>query len=159
MSTPVQLEYKTAYIRSASKEDCVYVGQNMREIDKLECSEDNPVDSVLKGLSTDYATFTIFSRETDTPLACFGIGPLTPNETNYIWLLTTSDIFDVTGIEFAKASKAWIEFIVSLYGLPCVNDIHPDNHIVKRWLGWCGATFGSLNQNSGMIPFQIKPSL
>ena len=157
MSTPVQLEYKTAYIRRATPDDCVAVGENMRAIDKLECSGASPVDAVLKGLETDYLTFTIVSQDTDEPLACFGIGPATPNETNYIWLLTTDRLFDVTGLEFARASKAWVTFIVNLYGLPCVNYIHPENTTVKRWLQWCGATF-SEPLSSGLIPFQITPT-
>lgn len=159
-STPVQLEYKSVYIRSARKEDCEEVGRNMRHIDKLEClltSGSSPTAAVKTGLENDYHTWTICEKETHTPLACFGIGELVKDDSNYIWLLSTNRLLDVAGFEFARASRAWVSYIVNHYKLPCVNHVHVHNTIAIRWLKWCGAEFFEDFSND-FLSFQINPS-
>lgn len=144
MSTPVQLEYKNVYIRSARPSDIEDVGDNMRHIDKLECllsSGTTARNAIKHGLENDYHTWTICSNNTKKPLACFGIGPVQPEHTNYIWLLCTDDLVKESGREFAVASKAWVKFLVNQYKLPCVNEVYTKNTLAMRWLEWCGASF------------------
>ena len=160
-STPVQLEYNNVYIRSSRELDCEEVGRNMRHIDKLEClltSGSNPIDAVKTGLKHDYHTWTICEKETNTPLACFGIGQIVKDDSNYIWLLSTDRLLEVAGFEFAKASKAWVQFIVNHYKLPCFNRVHVHNTVAIRWLKWCGAEF-SEDTSTDFLSFQITPSL
>ena len=159
-SIPVQLEYNNVYIRSARKSDCDEVGANMRHIDRLEClwtHGSSPTQALLLGLKQDYHTWTICDTDDHTPLACFGIGELIKDETNYIWLLSTERLLTVAGFEFAKASKVWLHFIVNHYKLPCVNQVHTHNTTTVRWLKWCGADF-SEDVSSGFLSFQINPS-
>lgn len=159
-STPVQLEYKNVYIRSALPSDIEDVGDNMREIDKLECllsSGTRPRDAIRTGLENDFHTWSICSNKTKKPLACFGVGPLMPNETNYIWLLCTDDLIKESGSEFAKASKAWVKFIVNHYQLPCVNEVHTENTLALRWLKWCGAIVEEPKENDFSL-FTIHPN-
>ena len=159
-SIPVQIEYNNAYIRAARKSDCDEVGVNMRHIDKLECeltSGSTPTQALELGLAQDFQTWTICDKKDRTPLACFGIGELIKDETNYIWLLTTDRLFQVAGFEFAKASKAWLSFIVNHYNLPCVNHVHVQNTLAIRWLKWCGAEFSD-DDSSDFLSFQINPS-
>lgn len=159
-STPVQLEYKSVYIRSARKSDCADVGANLRHIDKLEClltSGVSPAQALTVGLEQDFHTWTICENETHTPLACFGIGELVKDDSNYIWLLSTDRLLEVAGFEFARASKAWVRFIVNHYKLPCVNRVHVNNTVAIRWLKWCGAKFAG-DSSSDFLSFQINPS-
>ena len=160
-STPVQLEYNNVYLRSARKSDCEEVGINMRHIDKLEClltSGSTPTQALSLGLQQDYHTWTICAKDDHAPLACFGIGQCVKDTTNYIWLLSTDRLLQVAGFEFAKASKAWLSFIVNHYELPCVNHVHVQNTTAIRWLKWCGAEF-SEDSTSDFLSFQINPSL
>ena len=159
-STPVQLEYNNVYLRSARNSDCAEVGTNMRHVDKLEClltSGASPTQAVSLGLKQDYHTWTICEKETHTPLACFGIGEILKDDSNYIWLLATDRLLEVAGFEFAKASKAWVQFIVNHYKLPCVNRVHIQNTVAIRWLKWCGAKFTD-SPTSDFLSFQINPN-
>ena len=159
-SIPVHLEYKNVYIRSALPSDIEEVGDNMREIDKMECmlySGTSPRDAIRHGLETDFHTWSICSNKTKKPLACFGVGPLMPEHTNYIWLLCTDDLIKESGREFAKASRAWVKFIVNHYQLPCVNEVHIENTHALRWLKWCGATIADPQENDFSL-FIIHPN-
>jgi hypothetical protein len=133
----------------------------MRHIDKLEClltSGSTPTQALDLGLKQDYHTWTICAKDDHAPLACFGIGELIKDNTNYIWLLSTDRLLQVAGFEFAKASKAWLSFIVNHYKLPCVNHVHVQNTTAIRWLKWCGAEFSD-DDSTDFLSFQINPSL
>ena len=159
-STPAQLEYNTVFIRTARPSDIEDVGDNMRQMDKMECllhSGVGPRDAIRRGFETDFHTWTICSKETKKPLACFGIGPVPAHDFNYIWMLCTDDLLEVTGREFVKASKAWVTFLVNHYNRPCMNEVYIKNTLAMRWLKWCGATFNEPDEKEFSL-FTITPN-
>lgn len=159
-STPVRLEYKTVYIRSSRPSDISDVGDNLRSMDKLECllhSGVSPREAIRNGMETDYHTWTICSNNTKKPLACFGIGPVQPEHTNYIWLLCTEDLITETGREFVVASREWVKHLVNRFKLPCVNEVYSKNTTAIRWLKWCDAVIEEPNEKDFSL-FIIYPN-
>ena len=161
MSTPERTEYNSGYIRPTTDEDCLTVAADMRHIDQLECllsqNAMRPLNALRHGLKHDFETWTVCSRKDDEAMACFGVGPLYKDETNYIWLLCTDRLLEEASFEFAKASRKWVSYLVNKYKLPCVNQVHCYNYAAIRWLKWCGAEFDHTIP-SDFIPFQLNPS-
>ena len=153
MSIQGTADYKFVYIREAHPGDIKPIAENIRDIDAFECDRcaSLPPDACMeKGLKDDLETYAIVEKETETPLAMFGVGSCAPHEVCYLWMLAVKGFVKKCGAEFIKASKEYVRRFVDHYG-PCMNLIARKNTSSKRWLKFCGAVFLPVNEEFEMF--------
>lgn len=159
-STPEHVEYKKVHIRTTVESDFKPVADNMREMDVLECrlNGHDPLQALESSIGSDYASYTIVCNETDTPLACFGIGYINMSY-DYIWMLATDKLVETAGFEFARESKKVVQRLQSSAMKPLTNMVHKDNKVAIRWLRFCGAKFNDHPFTDNLIQFIIEPNV
>tara|TARA_R100001082_G_C4350286_1_gene154227 strand:- start:613 stop:1083 length:471 start_codon:yes stop_codon:yes gene_type:complete len=136
-------EYKSVYIRKAHPGDIRPIADNIRDIDAFECercASASPSECMEMGINKDIETYSIIERESDIPIAMFGVGACSPHEVCYLWMLAVKNFVKKCGREFIRTSRDYVKRFVNHYG-PCMNLIARANTVSKRWLKFCGAVF------------------
>jgi hypothetical protein len=146
-------DFKLVYIRPAHPGDIKPIADNIRDIDAFECEQcasAPPSDCMEMGLKKDIETYSIIEKETDVPLAMFGVGKCDPHEVCYLWMLAVKNFVKKCGREFIKASREYVRKFIAHYG-PCMNLIAKKNNTSKRWLKFCGAVFLPVSEDFEMF--------
>lgn len=127
-------------VRQAREEDIESIAEKMRQGDKDEIWASNhlaPQDALRLGMES-----SVYCRvvENGSPIAMFGICPVTIiGDHAVIWLLGT-DGLDKIKIKFLRNCKSYIDTMLSMYS-------YLDNHVDVRnvksiaWLRFLGAKF------------------
>jgi hypothetical protein len=134
----VDLTYKdevVGTIRPSRHEDCLVVGNNLRQQEAMEIwGYDNslPVEGVTNSFNKSVVSMTILHD--DVPVAMFGIMLL--NEIPTLWLMPTDDL-KIIGINFIRNTYEWInKMLVDYPTLVAYVDMRNTESL--RWMRFVG---------------------
>ena len=142
-------------VRTANLTDCLELGPNLREADKLEAlavSGLGPVEALIECLDSSEECMTIV--QDGDPIAMMGVGPCHLGEdVGMIWLLASPKLFDISKA-FIRHSRRFVESMSAPY-IAMMNYVDCRNATHIRWLGWCGFTFVAKHDvfGVGKLPF------
>jgi hypothetical protein len=124
----------TVTFRLATDEDACYVGENLRECDRLELSRggnEPPLTSPLKSLHASLIAWTMV-RE-GKPIALFGVGPLKGKPgVGVVWLLGTPGV-ERAARALVSSGRYYVSLMARLFPTLC-NAVDIENSTSRRWL-------------------------
>lgn len=129
------------HIRPATREDCLYLAENLRKEDLEELSHGlglPPDVSVLIGFRTDRETYAVVHQ--DRVVAVIGVGG-TPGVIGYPWMLATDELRDIRK-SFLRGCLEFISDILTRYP-HLENYVWSKNEGHLQWLRWLGFKFDS----------------
>ena len=125
-------------IRPATHEDCLIVGNNLRDREAQEIwGYDNslPVEGVTKSFNKSVVKMTILHD--DKPIAMFGI--MIEKDIPTLWLMPTNDLEKI-GRNFVRNTKEWINKMLEEYPMltAYVNCMNEES---ERWMAFVGGKY------------------
>jgi len=144
-------------IRPATHEDCLIIGNNLRQREAMEIwGYDNslPVEGVTKSFNKSVVKMTI--EHDGVPVCLFGI--MLINGIATLWLMPTDQLSSIGRI-FVRNTKLWLKKMLENYPI-LVAYVDFRNDESKRWLRWvggkeCGKVFMGIS-NSPFIKFEFR---
>lgn len=144
-------------VRPSSGQDALELAPRLRDIDVEEiaaCSGRTPLESLEFGLAHSDECFTVTYM--GAPAVMFGVSR--EGDQGIIWALASEELEEFPR-QFARYSRPWVQYLGR--GLTSMhNVVLASNRVHRRWLEWCGATFGSEApiglQGQSLIPFSIS---
>lgn len=144
-------------------QDALELAPRLRDADVEEIaalSGRTPLESLEQGLAHSDECFTVTYME--APAVMFGVSR--EGDQGTIWALAGKELEEFPR-QFARYSRPWVQYLGR--GLTSMhNVVLASNHVHRRWLEWCGATFGSEApiglHGQSFVPFSIScvhPSL
>lgn len=143
---------KPHVIRAATKEDCIKLAENLRDIDRQEVwavSGFLPRESILFAFENSKEVYTAHFEGDDVPILMYGIGyPKTIfDQKQQIWMLASDKIYDVP-FRFLRLCGDHLKMIAS--GKTVYNYVLEGNNKTLKWLHWLKFTIMKPKQHGLM---------
>lgn len=126
--------------RLATEEDAVYIGGNLREVDRLEISRAHPLPTAegpTRGIRDSLISWTAVDPD-GVPIAVFGVAPSGMPRVGIVWLLATEGV-EKYAREFVIKGQHYVSLMSKLF--PCLtNAVDAENTRTRRWLRCLGFT-------------------
>jgi hypothetical protein len=122
----------------ATKEDCIYVANNIRKADREEIkasSGEEPLTALLEGFKKSEVPISIYHK--GKCVAIFGVVNFITS--GGIWLLATDDLKLLT-IPFLRENKEVVNFLNKKHKV-LHNFVDCRNQVHIKWLKWLGFQF------------------
>lgn len=151
------LEYRTAIVRTAEKEDAAFIGPRLRKADLIEMHsfhDDSipPADILTQGIEASGDQCWTLTLKDGTPVSLFGV---THCNEHYgaIWMMGTAKIHEIHR-EFLRCCKDWMPKLHQKYPL-LGNMVYAKNDIHIKWLKFMGFHFIAKHKSLGNmdLPF------
>lgn len=136
-------------VREATLEDCLSVGDRLREEDLAEIRAYAGLGGV-EGLLHCFihSEVTLVVVINGSPETLFGVGPSKSDaKVGIIWLLSTPKLFDISK-PFIRHCRSYLDALSEPYEL-VMNYVDARNESHIRWLRWCGFRFIHLHEQFG----------
>lgn len=128
---------KNIVIRPATLSDAEFIGENLRESDRIElslCQQSSPEVAVI----TSYACSTwVRSVIVDsTPTLIYGVSPTCDPAAGLVWMVATDKIHEIAH-EFIDGCKDQVKLMQDQFHR-LFNQVHKGNTLSIEWLEWLG---------------------